>query len=822
MAENLPFENDESQTMEENISRLLSKKFTVSRKGYSVDEVREFIFDVEIYFRKMLRRETDFRIKLAEAVKRSEVPELSEETLSRAIGMESGKVLRAAHEAAKDIMAQSQSKADEILKEASAVMEETSAKAREMAGRIDEEAKLAAEAELQETRERCMSMLEEAKASRRKILDDLLERRTSLSHQVRQLRAAVDTFRTIFDNAEKAVKEVNESLTNAEESVNRAGDSVAEESAPGFGDLFPAESAYGYSPEEDDGSRKDRETGNITDIFSVRENRIETSAEADESGFEVLIGDGTEDAADTPEGYIESNGINDFISYYTAETLSDTTEDARADDGATTGHLSYGYWNDTEEESGFRILGSAEISMPPKPAAAAENGDETSEDAEDLYVVATDHADDGARQEEEPVAMPEVGAVFIQSKSNVFAGEDVDQTGNADKDHTFDAVFGNNAEKSDTVTGVNAPFVIGSNNTNVQTSVAEIPGDGALTGIVFAGGDDDNGADSFRPHKGDIDTIFAQIRASRDREVRQAISVLGGNAAHLTHSEPDSSVGNGGGANDNIFAETGAYSPASPTALSVSDFVYGESGGNDSGAGSVAVGDKAPGDATEDMPGFLAKYVEDLLKKTKKLIRQHQNLVLDDLRLTWDKGSYDYAKTSYIDLCERDMEEVNSYLAELYSGARTFAATGACSVCDQVFPDASVDFYKEANALISHVLEPVTAILKDGLYQNGNSLQDEQDFMEHLSSVYRELKGDRLERSVGDCVVKISSGGIYDEAIKEGSRLKWIMDGEVCPDCEDNSLLITPAGKQFPTGHLIPPAHPGCRCAVKVVDQTLD
>ena len=34
-----------------------------------------------------------------------------------------------------------------------------------------------------------------------------------------------------------------------------------------------------------------------------------------------------------------------------------------------------------------------------------------------------------------------------------------------------------------------------------------------------------------------------------------------------------------------------------------------------------------------------------------------------------------------------------------------------------------------------------------------------------------------------------------------------------CPDCEDNGLNgPQQPEQQFPTGHMHPPAHPGCRC----------
>jgi hypothetical protein len=38
-------------------------------------------------------------------------------------------------------------------------------------------------------------------------------------------------------------------------------------------------------------------------------------------------------------------------------------------------------------------------------------------------------------------------------------------------------------------------------------------------------------------------------------------------------------------------------------------------------------------------------------------------------------------------------------------------------------------------------------------------------------------------------------------------------DGPPSPDCEDNGLAgPVPVGDAFPSGHVSPPMHPGCRC----------
>jgi hypothetical protein len=47
--------------------------------------------------------------------------------------------------------------------------------------------------------------------------------------------------------------------------------------------------------------------------------------------------------------------------------------------------------------------------------------------------------------------------------------------------------------------------------------------------------------------------------------------------------------------------------------------------------------------------------------------------------------------------------------------------------------------------------------------------------------------------------------------------LRWVADGDgPCADAEDNALEPTVRGCPFPTGHAVPPAHPGCRCFLVV------
>ncbi|MCL5048217.1 MAG: hypothetical protein M1374_05475 [Firmicutes bacterium] len=854
MAENLPFEIEESHAIEEDISRLLSRKFTVVRKGYPVEDVREFIFDVEIHFRKMLRREAELHIRLAEEIKRAEAPELDEETLSRAIGMESGKVLRAAHEAAKDILAQSQLRAEEILQEASAVMEKNSSSAQESANNIIAEARLAAEIELETTKERCIAMIEEAKASRRQILNDLLERRKSLSGQVRQLQAAVDTFQVIFDNAERAVREVSTSLSDAEKSAKVAGDAAAEDidlKEDNF-DFLNSDSVASLGGYSLSGNDKDSNNGYAYGIsdFSIdtltikdslaTETTVGTPVESikypqfgenhtdipntDRDSEVILVSDGLlpaeQDSTETgfaKEMHVESNYVDLEVSkdLEVANSVNPEFQPVEAevdeDDSAGDGIMSYGSWNNTEVDSGFRILGSVSTSF--KPASYTEDQNASTSLVRDLGKSAADDSIAVADQAKDSVGMSEAGAVFIQTGNSALRSDPSGMTVDENDSVALDYVKKDYREEANSNIDHTDSSLIKEQGGITTSSIFDAKSSEELS-VAYFDKDSRLGltGDDSASTKDDIDTIFAQIRADRDREVQQARSLLEGNSTYTdkTHFDNIPDV--------KFLSNTATYATGSvdtATDLSVYEDVMNVGSENNDIVTNVVVSGMENQDDHDELHILLADSEEYLLRKMKKLIRQHQNIVLDDLRLNWNKESYDYIKTNYLDACAQDIEEAQVHLEKLYADVRSFVTTKSLDVYENV----SVHFAEEANSLILYTLKPVEKILQEISFRNDNTLQDEQDFMEHLSSVYRELKGDRLGRGVGDCVVKIVSGATYDEALANGSRLRWIMDGEICPDCEDNSLLVVLAGSQFPTGHLMPPAHPGCRCVIRAVEE---
>ncbi|HXY28172.1 MAG TPA: hypothetical protein VEH82_07800, partial [Acidimicrobiales bacterium] len=83
---------------------------------------------------------------------------------------------------------------------------------------------------------------------------------------------------------------------------------------------------------------------------------------------------------------------------------------------------------------------------------------------------------------------------------------------------------------------------------------------------------------------------------------------------------------------------------------------------------------------------------------------------------------------------------------------------------------------------------------------------------DRLGAAFRELRGERVERLVGDYATQAFSAGVAT-ADAEGT-LRWVVTSATgCSDCADNALAgAVRAAETFPTGHAHPPAHPGCRC----------
>jgi len=87
---------------------------------------------------------------------------------------------------------------------------------------------------------------------------------------------------------------------------------------------------------------------------------------------------------------------------------------------------------------------------------------------------------------------------------------------------------------------------------------------------------------------------------------------------------------------------------------------------------------------------------------------------------------------------------------------------------------------------------------------------------DRVRASYREWKTERIAGAAEDAVLAAFGRGVF-EAAPASTAFRWVVDdGEhPCPDCDDDALAGAVAkGEPFPTGAVLPPAHPGCRCLI--------
>ena len=88
------------------------------------------------------------------------------------------------------------------------------------------------------------------------------------------------------------------------------------------------------------------------------------------------------------------------------------------------------------------------------------------------------------------------------------------------------------------------------------------------------------------------------------------------------------------------------------------------------------------------------------------------------------------------------------------------------------------------------------------------------DPADRIGAAFREWRGERVERLVGDQATQAFSAGVA--AASANGKVRWVVTTATgCSDCEDNALGGAVSGSEvFPTGHAHPPAHSGCRCLI--------
>jgi hypothetical protein len=199
---------------------------------------------------------------------------------------------------------------------------------------------------------------------------------------------------------------------------------------------------------------------------------------------------------------------------------------------------------------------------------------------------------------------------------------------------------------------------------------------------------------------------------------------------------------------------------------------------------------------------------EQLTRRLKRALQDEQNLVLDRLRSVRGMLTAEAALGA-------ELQHLANYAAIVEPALADAARAGASVVGSEA--DVTVeDVATVANDLALELILPLRRRLDERLHEAAAVGDDQFTASDHVSSAYREIKTQRTARLAEDWLAAAWAVGVH-AATPSGVGGTWASDPDhpCCTDCDDNGLAggVT-KGSAFPTGHLHPPAHPGCRCVV--------
>jgi cell division septum initiation protein DivIVA len=164
-------------------------------------------------------------------------------------------------------------------------------------------------------------------------------------------------------------------------------------------------------------------------------------------------------------------------------------------------------------------------------------------------------------------------------------------------------------------------------------------------------------------------------------------------------------------------------------------------------------------------------------------------------------------------------EHLQMYVEALSEDVISAAIAGAQSLSKSLKADLRKRVTRSAvMQVVSRTMDESTIRpLREKIQRAVEQSNGDKDEMSNLiRSVYREMKMQRVEQQVSDIARMAYSRGAY-LVLDQGTQVCWMVDpnGPGCADAEDNSLAgSTDLGSEFPTGHVHPTAHAGCRCLI--------
>jgi DivIVA domain-containing protein len=339
--------------------------------------------------------------------------------------------------------------------------------------------------------------------------------------------------------------------------------------------------------------------------------------------------------------------------------------------------------------------------------------------------------------------------------------------------------------------------------------------------------------------RGSIDTILGQLERSDDDARTAGLAAADQARLHLPKGVPEEELGGGGDTGDDpahggptpsvdeLFARiraSAALDAGDPPALET-ETEAGAGTESETGTGTgrpdlVILADDTPDvsveevlydEEAEEVEGpdhaviarrdeLLSPISQQLSRHIKRALGDDQNRLLDVLRSTPNVGGE--ALLGAEDLHLATFTSVaEGHLADAFAAGAIYG--GAAEGETPAGPAVA----QAATGLSRTVVTMLRRRIVDGSDAG-------EEVAERVGAAFREWRGERIERLVGDCAVQAFSAGVA--AAAAGGTLRWVLTSSSgCSDCDDNALAGAVAvDDAFPTGHAYPPAHSGCRCLV--------
>mgnify|MGYP001016151416 CR=1 FL=1 len=261
-----------------------SAQFTVTRRGFDTEEVRDFLRSVSAELGRLQERERFLESELRAMQTRgmSGPGVLDEETVTALLGEETARVLTVAREAAAQMRVRAAEAAERLVREANSDAIRVREDADIETSRRRSDAASDVEAELELAKQQGREMVNEAREYREKVLSELARRRELARQQIEQLIHSRDRLVNAFDRARLAANDVVGDLAEF--------DDLSNEVAHATGITKPvSENSNGFVDHTQDPEAIPQKTAGtqVTDV--VEEEMLEELVADDEIIEEVII-----------------------------------------------------------------------------------------------------------------------------------------------------------------------------------------------------------------------------------------------------------------------------------------------------------------------------------------------------------------------------------------------------------------------------------------------------------------------------------------------------------------------------------------------------